>query len=88
MNEGLRDRVPIITIRDTEPDPQALSELTKIGMEELSDARGLWIVPSPIAVLRPTAGDEAVAGPNGSEGVPPGDEAGAGPSGSGGVPPS
>jgi hypothetical protein len=41
MNEGLRDRVPTITIHDIEPDPKALSELKTIGLEELPDARGI-----------------------------------------------
>jgi hypothetical protein len=88
MSEKLRDRVSTITIRDIEPDPQALNELKMFGVEELPDARGLWTVPPPIAVLRPAAGDDVGAGPSGSGGVPPGDGAGVEPGDSGGVPPS
>jgi hypothetical protein len=64
MDERLRHKVPTIDIRDIRPDPEALNELKMIGAEELPDARAMWSVPPPIAVLRPAVRDEAGAGPS------------------------
>jgi chromosome segregation ATPase len=96
MDERLRHKVPTINIRDIRPDPEALNELKMIGVEELPDARAMWTVPPPIAVLRPAARDEAGAGPSNvsrveakagsSDGA--GSESGAEPPDGGSAPPS